>query len=142
MIILANVLNTSEVLTPPKSKVIADHIIGLNLTSARLDVIYLAATRIDVFQIDSRRKPAVVHHFDGKPGFQCAARAECMAKIAFLRTHRHKTKYRLSSQCFGNIAFFGRRTVAADIADFIRRNTRRLSAQAPYIFAWSLFAAG
>ena len=42
---------------------------------------------------------------------------------SFLRTHGDESEHGLGRQCFGNIALFGRRTVTADIADFIRRNT-------------------
>ena len=85
------------------------------------EVVCFAAAGIDVVQVQGGGEPAAAHHFDGKPGFECAASAEGVAKVAFLRADGNVAEHGGGGLGFGDVALFGGRAVAADIANGGRR---------------------
>src|SRR5262245_8709904 len=70
-------------------EIVVHRVLALKLAALAHKVVEFAAARVEVVQVQRRRKPVVVHHLDGEPGFERTARAERVTEIAFLRADRH-----------------------------------------------------
>src|SRR5262249_5694860 len=99
--------------------------VGLDAATFARDVVESAAALIDVFQIDRRREPAVVHHRDAEERLERAASTERMTEVTLLRAERHaRAEERIGCTSLGDVTVLGRSAVTIHVADRLRLDLR------------------
>ena len=64
-----------------KRKVVAHYVFRLDFAALDLDIVQIAAFRVNILQVQRRVEPAFVHHIDCNPGFNRTACAQSVPDI-------------------------------------------------------------